>query len=106
VLVDRNERFPELQGAMFQGKARVLESADDENAEPGFEDVRWQMGKKYAGGHGESAEPVRNNSSARGRHWRWVVFTPDKTVTWDNFKIQQASGVREAVERRREARSS
>ena len=25
VLVDKNERFPELQGAMFQGKATVLE---------------------------------------------------------------------------------
>jgi nitroimidazol reductase NimA-like FMN-containing flavoprotein (pyridoxamine 5'-phosphate oxidase superfamily) len=105
VLVDRNERFPELQGAMFQGKARVLETPEDENAEPGFEDVRWQMGKKYAGGHGESAEPVRNNSTARGRHWRWVVFTPEKTVTWDNFKIAQATGVRDSIERRREARS-
>jgi nitroimidazol reductase NimA-like FMN-containing flavoprotein (pyridoxamine 5'-phosphate oxidase superfamily) len=105
VLVDRNERFPELQGAMFQGTARVLETAEEENAEPGFEEVRWQMGKKYAGGHGESAEPVRNNSTARGRHWRWVVFTPDRVVTWDNFKLQQAAGVREAVERRREARA-
>ena len=27
VLVDKNERFPELQGAMFQGKAIVLEDA-------------------------------------------------------------------------------
>ncbi|HEY7270734.1 MAG TPA: pyridoxamine 5'-phosphate oxidase family protein, partial [Dehalococcoidia bacterium] len=25
VLVDKNERFPELVGAMFQGKAKVLE---------------------------------------------------------------------------------
>ena len=27
VLVDRNERFPELVGAMFQGRAEVLEDA-------------------------------------------------------------------------------
>ena len=88
ILVDRNERFPELQGAMFQGKAAVLEDADAEAADPHLEEVRWQMGTKYAGGHGESAEPRKNESTARGRHWRWVVFTPDKTVTWDNFKIK------------------
>jgi nitroimidazol reductase NimA-like FMN-containing flavoprotein (pyridoxamine 5'-phosphate oxidase superfamily) len=88
VLVDRNERFPELQGAMFQGKATVLETAEDEAAEPDMEEVRMQMGKKYAGGHGESAEPRRNESSARGRHWRWVVIQPEKLVTWDNHKIK------------------
>ncbi|MFN0093418.1 MAG: pyridoxamine 5'-phosphate oxidase family protein [Dehalococcoidia bacterium] len=89
VLVDRNERFPELQGAMFQGKAKVLETPEDEAAEAGMEDVRWQMGTKYAGGHGETAERKRNESTARGRHWRWVVMTPDKQVTWDNFKIKR-----------------
>jgi hypothetical protein len=105
VLVDRNERFPELQGAMFQGKARVLESADDENADPYLEDVRMQMGKKYSGGHGESGPATRNNSTARGRHWRWVVFTPEKTVTWDNFKIQRSPALNEAVAARRAARA-
>ncbi len=89
VLVDRNERFPELQGAMFQGRAVVLEDPDAENADPAMEAVRMQMGSKYAGGHGESAEPVRNNATARGRHWRWVRFEPTKTVTWDNFKIKR-----------------
>jgi nitroimidazol reductase NimA-like FMN-containing flavoprotein (pyridoxamine 5'-phosphate oxidase superfamily) len=88
VLVDRNERFPELQGAMFQGIAKVLESAEEETADPHMEEVRMQMGAKYAGGHGESREATRNASSARGRNWRWVVVTPSKTVTWDNFKIK------------------
>src|SRR5688572_12497892 len=88
VLVDRNERFPELQGAMFQGKAVVLEDAAAEAAEEGLEEARWQMGTKYAGGHGESAEPRKNESTARGRHWRWVSFAPTKTVTWDNYKIK------------------
>lgn len=88
ILVDRNERFPELQGAMFQGRAQVLEDAEAEAADPHLEEVRWQMGTKYAGGHGEPAERRRNESTARGRHWRWVVFTPEKTVTWDNFKIK------------------
>lgn len=90
VLVDRNERFPELQGAMFQGKATILETPEEEDADPDMETIRVQMGEKYAGGHGEPADPdtpPRNTASARGRHWRWVVVTPEKTVTWDNFKL-------------------
>ena len=91
VLVDRNERFPELQGAMFQGTAAVLEDAAAEEADPHLEEARWQMGTKYAGGHGEAApasgERVRNGATARGSKWRWVVVTPDRTVTWDNFKL-------------------
>ena len=96
VLVDRNERFPELQGAMFQGSATVLEDAAAEEADPHLEDVRWQMGTKYAGGHGEPApaaataggERIRNPASARGRSWRWVVFQPDRAITWDNHKLR------------------
>jgi hypothetical protein len=87
ILVDRNERFPELQGAMFQGTARVLEDAAQEAADPHLEEIRWQMGRKYAGGHGEPAEPRRNESTARGRNWRWVVFTAEKVITWDNYKL-------------------
>lgn len=90
IVVDRNERFPELQGAMFQGKAKVLETTEDENADPDLEEIRMQMGAKYAGGHGEaSAEPRRYASTVRGRHGRWVVLTPDKLVTWDNFKLRR-----------------
>jgi nitroimidazol reductase NimA-like FMN-containing flavoprotein (pyridoxamine 5'-phosphate oxidase superfamily) len=89
VLVDRNERFVELQGAMFQGTAVVLEDADAEGADPHLEAARRQMGTKYAGGHSEDgdAESQRFAPSARGRLWRWVVFTPDKTISWDNTKL-------------------
>ena len=89
VLVDRNERFPELIGAMFQGTARVLESADDENADQHLEEVRWLMGSKYAGGHGEpqTDERVRYPQTAVGRSARWVVFEPDKLISWDNHKL-------------------
>jgi nitroimidazol reductase NimA-like FMN-containing flavoprotein (pyridoxamine 5'-phosphate oxidase superfamily) len=89
VLVDRNERFPELQGAMFQGRATVLEDAAAESADPHLEEARWQMGTKYAGGHGEPAERRRNDATARGRNWRWVRFEPDRLVTWDNFKLRR-----------------
>ena len=87
ILVDRNERFPELQGAMFQGTAHVLETPEDEAADPHLEEARIQMGAKYAGGHGGPAESRRNASTARGRHWRWVRFEPARTVSWDNTKI-------------------
>src|ERR1700758_2391240 len=92
VLVDRNERYPELQGAMFQGRATVLENAADEDADPHLEEVRYQMGAKYAGGHGEPSEPsstdrVRYPMSATGRSARWVVFQPDRLITWDNHKL-------------------
>ncbi|MCK9518768.1 MAG: pyridoxamine 5'-phosphate oxidase family protein [Dehalococcoidia bacterium] len=89
VLVDRNERFPELQGAMFQGHGTVLEDAAAEAADPHLEEARWQMGRKYAGGHGEAAEPKRNDATARGRNWRWVRFEPNRVVTWDNFKLSR-----------------
>ena len=95
VLVDRNERFPELQGAMFQGTGRVLEDAAAEAADLHLEEVRWQMGKKYAGGHGEPAEPRRNDATARGRNWRWVVVTPERIVTWGNFKLPNLRRSRE-----------
>jgi nitroimidazol reductase NimA-like FMN-containing flavoprotein (pyridoxamine 5'-phosphate oxidase superfamily) len=94
VLVDRNERFPELQGAMFQGSGTVLEDAEAEAADPHLEEARWQMGTKYAGGHGERAttgERVRNEASARGRSWRWVAVAPDRLVTWDNHKLRLPS---------------
>ena len=89
VLVDVNERFPELQGAMFQGAGVVLEDADAEGADPNLEAVRLQMGAKYAGGHGEGSEPVRNQSTARGRNWRWVRLEPTHLVTWDNHKLKR-----------------
>lgn len=89
ILVDRNERFPELQGAMFQGRAAVLEDAAAEEADPHLAAVRGQMGRKYAGGHGEpvGAEPVLNSATARGRSWRWIVLEPERLVTWDNHKL-------------------
>lgn len=88
ILVDKNERFPELIGAMFQGRATVLEDADAENADEHLEEVRVQMARKYHGGHGESGgAPERNASTARGRHWRWVRLDPVKLVTWDNHKL-------------------
>ena len=88
VLVDANERFPELVGAMFQGTAAVLEDAAAEDADPDLEEARMVLGAKYAGGHGEpDATPQRRDTTASGDTNRWVVFTPDRLVSWDNPKI-------------------
>ena len=92
VLVDRNERFPELQAAMFQGTAVVLEDEAAEKAEPHLEEVRVQMGRKYNGGHGPPVDdPGPNTASAAGRSRRWIVFTPERRVSWDNFKLGRLS---------------
>jgi nitroimidazol reductase NimA-like FMN-containing flavoprotein (pyridoxamine 5'-phosphate oxidase superfamily) len=89
VLVDRNERFPELQGIMIQGDVTILEDAAAEDAEAGMAEVRRIMGRKYHGGHGEAdgEEPVLNTASARGSSWRWVKIAPTRTITWDNTKL-------------------
>ncbi len=89
IIVDRNEKFPELQAIMMQGAATVLEDADAEAADPHLGEARVQMGQKYNGGHGHPAvaEPPANSATARGRNGRWMVFQPDTNVTWDNFKL-------------------
>jgi len=91
VIVDRNEKFPELQGIMIQGRAVVLEDPAAEQADPHLEEVRAQMGRKYDGGSGQTpvAHPPPNRATARGRNGRWIVVTPDRTVTWDNFKLDR-----------------
>lgn len=94
VLLDRNEKFPELQAIMMQGTARVLETAEEEVAEAGLEAARVQMGRKYNGGHGSPPveDPPPMSATARGKNRRWIVFTPDKTVTWDNYKLDRIGG--------------
>ena len=46
VIVDRNERFPELQAIMMQGQATVLEDEAAEAADPDLQEARRQMGIK------------------------------------------------------------
>ena len=62
VLVDLNERFPELQGAMLPGRAYVLESKEDEDADADLASVRQQMGAKYADGYPGREGRVRDST--------------------------------------------
>jgi len=89
VIVDRNEKFPELQAIMFQGRGIVLEDAAAEARDPYLAGVRAQMGVKYNGGHGRppTQNPPPNSATAAGRNRRWVVVESEHTVTWDNFRL-------------------
>ena len=100
IVVDRNEQFVELMGAMFQGTAKVLETVEDEQADPDFAAAQVAHARKYSGGHGENEAapprseaparteaPRRTDGAARADTSRWVVFTPKQLVTWDNKKI-------------------
>jgi nitroimidazol reductase NimA-like FMN-containing flavoprotein (pyridoxamine 5'-phosphate oxidase superfamily) len=89
IVVDRNEKFPELQAVTLQGTARVLENADAEAQDENLAEAQVQMGRKYNGGHGQPAvdDPPPNSATARGSNARWIVFKPDSQVTWDNFKL-------------------
>jgi len=95
IIVDRNVKFPELQGIMLQGHAKVLEDAQAEARDPNLSDVQRQMGRKYNGGHGQPvvAQPPPFAATARGRNRRWVVLTPEHVVSWDNAKLGAAPDV-------------
>ena len=101
VIVDRNEKFPELQAIMIQGRGTVLEDAAAEAADPHLPAVRKQMGVKYNGGHGRAphADPPPNSATAGGRSARWVVVVPEHIVTWDNFKLPLLSQKKGAQKR-------
>ena len=91
LLVDHNEKFPELMGIMMRGNATVLEDKAAEDADPHLAEARIQMGSKYNGGHGSppANPPGPNTSTARGSNRRWLVITPRKIVTWDNHKLDR-----------------
>ena len=90
VVVDRSEVYAELQGAMLQGRATVLEDEAAERADPHLEEARLQMGAKYSAAGASGDEPPRNASTARGRTGRWVVLEPSRVVSWDNTKLSRS----------------
>ena len=90
-IVDRNEKYPELQGIMLQGHGRVLEDLEAENGDPHLADIRAQIGLKYNGGFGQPLldAPPPFAATARGRNRRWVVMAPEYIVSWDHFKLRK-----------------
>ena len=89
ILVDCNEKFPELQGIMMDCRGQVLEDKQMEDSDLGMLRARKQMGIKYNGGHGNpvSDNPKPLGATAGGKNRRWLVLTPERVVTWDNHKL-------------------
>ena len=87
-VVDRNELFVELQGAMLQGRAIVLEDEAAERSDPHLEEARLRHASKYSRSSGPGESAPRNAATARGRNSRWVVLQPDRIVSWDNTKLE------------------
>ena len=95
VLVDQNERYPELKGVMFQGTAKVLETAAAEHEDPYLDSVvRDLSGEKYAQGGFGSSGRTQNTSTAMGENWRWIVITPERGFSWDNSKQRRKERVK------------
>lgn len=86
VLVDVGEAWRELKGVMLQGHARVLETAEDEAADPHLTAAQFEVGRK-AGLKDESGAIKPHAATASGNSRRWIVFRPEHIVSWDNAKL-------------------
>ncbi len=86
VLVDVGDAWRELKGVMLRGQARVLEDQAAELADPGLAAARLNLGEKH-GLRDASGRPIGYEATAAGRSRRWIVFTPEKFVSWDNARL-------------------
>jgi nitroimidazol reductase NimA-like FMN-containing flavoprotein (pyridoxamine 5'-phosphate oxidase superfamily) len=85
VLVDVGERWRELQGVMMRGTVRVLEDADAERADGGLAEAQMDLGRKHNLVRDGVASPYVATASGRSR--RWIVFTPQTIVSWNNARL-------------------
>lgn len=86
VLVDVGDRWRELKGIMMRGRARVLEDAQAEAADPHLAVARLNLGEKH-GLHGDDGVVTPYAATASGRSRRWIVFTPKTVVSWNNERL-------------------
>ena len=85
VLLDVGDAWRDLQGVMMHGTARVLETAAQEEADVGLSAARLNLGAKH--GLREAGEIAPYPATASGRSRRWIVFTPDDVVSWNNRRL-------------------
>ncbi len=85
VLVDTGEAWRELRGIMMRGQARVLEDQAAEDQDRFLADARQNIGIKH--GLMKDGAPASYTASASGGSRRWIVFTPETVVSWDNAKL-------------------
>jgi len=86
VLVDVGDSWRALKGIMMRGQARVLEDAAAERADPHLEAARLNLGEKH-GLRDEAGAVKAYDATASGRSRRWIVFTPRRTVSWNNERL-------------------
>lgn len=86
VLVDVGEAWRELKGVMMRGRARILEDEAAEAADPHLEEAQLDVGAK-SGLRAESGAIKPHAASASGRSRRWIVFEPERIVSWDNSRL-------------------
>ena len=86
VLVDVGDAWRELKGVMMRGRGRVLEDAAAEAADPYLADAQLNIGAKS--GLKDEQGGVRPHAvSASGRSRRWIVFEPERIVSWNNERL-------------------
>ncbi len=86
VLVDIGGAWRELKGVMMRGTAHVLEDAAAEAADPHLAEAQLNIGAK-SGLQDEDGNVKAHAVSASGRSRRWIVFQPEKIVSWDNAQL-------------------
>ena len=85
VLVDVGDEWRDLQGIMMQGQAQVLEDAQSEEASPHLQAAQLNLGGKHK--LSKDGKTVPYQASASGRSRRWIVFSPEHIVTWNNKNL-------------------
>jgi len=85
ILVDTGEAWRELKGIMMRGSARVLEDASAETADEDLMSAQLNLGDKHNLMKNGVTEPYSQSASGKSR--RWIVFTPEKVVSWNNNKL-------------------
>ena len=88
VLVDVGDAWRELKGIMLQGHARVLEDVDAELTDAGLAAAQMNLGVKH--GLTRDGRAVPYAPTATGNSRRWIVFRPQRIVSWDNAKLPGA----------------
>ena len=85
VLVDTGNNWQELKGVMMRGNATILESGEAEDADPHLLKAQTNLGQKH--NLTKAGKPSPYRATASGNTRRWIVFTPQTIVSWDNARL-------------------
>ena len=86
LLADVGGGWRELKGVMMTGRATVLEDEQAEAADPHLLEARLNIGTKH-GLQDDQGNLLPHGASASGRSRRWIVFSPERIVSWDNSRL-------------------